>query len=637
MRYKYIIYSIIFIGLPLNSCGDFLDKIPDDQKTMEMVWENQKEVEKYLYSVYSKLPDERSFWNLCPWIGASDELNVTWERYLTASINVGSWNPSNIHYDPWSDYYQAIRASFVFENNVDKCIELSSILKTQYKAEVKFLRGFYYWKLLQQYGPFVLIDKESDINDDWNKYPRTPYDTCVEYICTMMDEAEAELPWTWKTNSIWLGKPDKMACKAVKSEVLLMAASPQWNGNTEYDPFKNQDDTPLVNTTYDENKWRKAAKAAKDVIDAAENNPSLNVRLYKNHEANTHEAFNPFKSVRDVHLARWNCEVLWATTKGSARDLDKHATPRPGGFNGLGVTQRQVDAFYMINGRTIEDPASGYEETGFATEAHRHWIKEEVTEIQSGDSWGHRKGEWNMYANREARFYAGVLYNGRPIPQVATYDRNNYSSNANKDGWGRVELYAYGTSGFQASDHSTTGYLMLKHVDFKSNPYREQYGEWHQHTYIRLAQIYLNYIEALNEFDSQHADIKRYWDKIRERAGLPGIFDTYSIRGDKQKQLEYIIRERQVELCFESDRYFTTRRRWIAHLTDTDRLEDRRMFGDGGAMYGMNISVGDSFNSTDFYQRTKFETRVFTKKMYLFPISQFEMDRGRALVQNPWW
>ncbi|MFT3902402.1 MAG: RagB/SusD family nutrient uptake outer membrane protein [Niabella sp.] len=622
----------------LTACSRFLDKMPDDQKTMDMVWKRQKETEAYLYNIYSQLPNEDNKWEGIPWIGGADETDMVWERYLTASMNVGSWSPTNMLYDPWGNYYKAIRSSFVFENNVDKCYELTDALKKQYKAEVKFLRGYYYWLLLRQYGPVILITQESKLDDDWNNYPRTPYDQCVSYIVQMMDEAEPDLPLTWKTNQQWLGKPDKIACKAVKSQVLLMAASPQWNGNADYASFKNQDGTALANTTYDENKWRLAAAAAKDVIDAAETAPvSQKIALYRNDE-NGDAIFNPYKSVRDLHLVKWNSEVLWGSAKTTTDDLERHMTPRPGGWNGIGPTQRIVDAFYMANGKTIDDPTSDYQESGFATVAHPSWTNNVVDEVQAGNSWGHRIGDWNMYANREARFYAGILYNGRPLPQVANSDRDVYSTLKNKNGWGRVELYASGVSGAGGADHSTTGYLMLKFTNPKSNPYRNQFSAWRQHTYIRLAEVYLNYIEALNEYAPNNADIKKYWDLIRSRAGLPSIFDTYpNIKGNKQLQMDYIIRERQVELCFEGDRYFTTRRRLLSDKIDASRPAERRMYGDNGPMYGMNVSAGSGFESTDFYQRTPFETRVFTKKMYLFPISQYEMDRNKAMVQNPGW
>lgn len=640
MKAKYVIFNYFLVSclLMFASCSDFLDKMPDDQKTMEMVWKSQKETEAYLYNVYARLPNDAGIWEAVPWIGASDEADMVWERYMTASINMGNWGPTNVYYDPWNGYYQAIRASFTFENNVDKCYELTETLKKQYKAEVKFLRGYYYWLLLKQYGPFVLIKKETSFDDDWNKYSRTPYDECVQYICQMMDEAQVDLPLNWVKNQKWLGKPDQMACKAVKSQVLLMAASPQWNGNSDYATFKNLDGTPLTNTIYSIDKWKQAAVAAKAVIDAAESAPKgQEIKLYKNNE-NGDAVFNPFKSVRDLHLVKWNCEVLWATTNADIDGLEKHATPRPGGWNGLGPTQRMVDAFYTVNGKTIDDPTSGYQESGFANVAHPNWVNDNIDEIQQGDSWGNRAGEWSMYANREARFYASILYNGRPLPQVSKDDRNIYSSSKNKNGWGRVELYAGGVSGAGGADHSTTGYLLLKFVNYNSNPYRNQFSAWRQKTYIRLAEIYLNYIEALNEYDPNNTDIKKYWDLIRERAGLPSIFDTYpTIKGNRDKQLEYIIRERQIELCFEGDRYFTTRRRLLSDKTDTSRPVERRMYGDSGPMYGLNVNVGDDFNSTNFYNRTPFETRVFTKKMYLFPISQAEMDRNKSMVQNPGW
>ena len=61
------------------------------------------------------------------------------------------------------------------------------------------------------------------------------------------------------------------------------------------------------------------------------------------------------------------------------------------------------------------------------------------------------------------------------------------------------------------------------------------------------------------------------------------------------------------------------------------------MYGENGTLYGLNVLEGNSFTSADYYTRTPFETRVFEKKMYLFPITQFEMDRNKAMVQNPGW
>ncbi len=652
MKTKLLYIGIfLFTTFVISSC-EYLDKEPDDMKTDAMIWASRVETEKYLYNVYSQIP-AANLHQGDPWLGCSDEIDLTWNVYPTYNINLGNWNPSTNFYFKWPYFYRAIRSSFTFENNVDKCPELSDDLKTQYKAEVKFLRGFYYWYIIRQYGPAVLIDHVIQVDEDWNSYARAPLDDCVDYICQMMDEAETGLPLSWDDNEIWLGKPTKIACRAIKSEALLLAASPQWNGNIEYSSFKNADGTQLANTTYDENKWKKSAAASLSIIDIA---GSAGVALYKNNENGDGTDFNPYKSVRDVLLKNWNCEVLFGRAAFDQNAWQVHATPAPGNLGGVAPTQRVVDAFYMKNGRTIEDPLSDYVEEGFSTEAGEFWNPNNrnttydrtkmIADIRNGDAWGHWKGDWNMYANREPRFYASILYNKRIIPQVSDdIGKRNYYSTPGKqeNGYGRVELYYGGTSRSSGSFtfFPRTGYLALKNVDPQSNMRDRIYADVRCEVLIRYAKILLNYIESLNEYDPNNADIALYWNMIRERAGIPGIFEVYpEIKGDKEKQREYILRERQVELCFETDRYFTTRRRWLAGTVDNGDNTDQK-FGDGGRMWGMDINAGskysNSFDYTGFYKRTAFETRVFEKKMYLFPIPQSEIDKGKSLVQNPWW
>jgi hypothetical protein len=455
----------------------------------------------------------------------------------------------------------------------------------------------------------------------------------------MMDEARESLPWAWEgENEKWLGKPTRFSCLAVKSETLLMAASPQWTGNKEYSYFVNHDGSPLVDTNYKQQKWEAAAAAALDVIRAAEENPQYNVRLYRNDEQNNGSVFNPYISVRDAQLAPWNCETLWVRTFDCYLDWEHSVTPLPEGLGQTAPTQRMVDAFLMIDGKTIEDSPL-YSETGFATIPHPNWPADDIDKMETGEIWGHRAGEHNMFANREARFYAAILYNGRPVPQAHDGNRNKFSSPANADGWGRAELYRRGEGVssppiFGGELGSITGYHVLKNVRpgsmLNDNTRRP-------HIFIRLATIYLNYIEALNEYDPGHPDIEKYWNLVRSRAGVPDIFDSYpSIAGKRDKQLELILRERQVELCFENDRYFTTRRRWIAHLTDT-REESRRMFGDGSPKYGLDVRYGMGLTDNTFYERTRVERPTFEKQQYIHPIPQVEINKSSRLVQNPWW
>jgi hypothetical protein len=89
-----------------------------------------------------------------------------------------------------------------------------------------------------------------------------------------------------------------------------------------------------------------------------------------------------------------------------------------------------------------------------------------------------------------------------------------------------------------------------------------------------------------------------------------------------------IIRERQLELCFEGDRYYTLVRRLM--MGDAKHLK----------IYRMNVSASDNgqgFGFADFYKRDQFQTRVWQDKMYLFPIYQNDIETSKGLVQNPGW
>ena len=652
---KNIIYVwMLFLSAIVVGC-DFLDKMPDDIKTDEMVWRSRRETEAYLYNVYAhmQVPDLKQS---VLWVAFSDECDLTWNVYQPYNITRGNWNPSTTFQNRWPENYRAIRASFIFENNVDKCPELSNDLKEQYKAEVKFLRGYYYWETLKQYGPAVLITELLPTGYDFNNMPRASFDECVEYIIQMVDEAYPVLPLNRKNDETWLGKPDKKACLALKAELLLLAASEQWNGNPFYKDFKNKDGKPLATTVYDQSRWRRAAEANHELITLAETNPQAGIRLYTNLERGDTE-FCPYKSVRYITLDPWNCEILFGRMRFDHNGWEVHCSPGTYNLGGVGPTQRLVDAFYMKNGRDIRDPLSGYVEDGFAATPHENWNPkkldpdedriEMIRDIRSGDAWGHWEGDWNMYANREPRFYAAILYNRRIVPQFAedVAQRDYFSSPGQKNGYARVELYNGGFSGFGGAStfYPQTGYLALKSCDPGSDMtqgrriYANANRQW---TYVRYATILLNYIEALNEYDPGNADIKKYWDMIRERAGLPGIFETCpEIKGNREQQREYILRERQVELCFETDRYFTTRRRWLAHTPDDG--SPYRKWGEGGRVWGMDIHAGNTaannFSTTAFYRRASSITRVFSEKNCLFPILQTEIDKNELMVQNPGW
>ena len=673
---KYLI--LITSALLLAGC-DYLDKMPDDMKTEEMVWTNRNEVLAYLTNIYAALPETSNVTadNNGLWLGLSDECDLPWNPFI--QLNEGSWDTTTPTNNVWATYYKAIRASFKFENNVGRCTELASDLRDRYTGEAIFLRGYYYFMLIRQYGPVVLLKEETPSSADFGNMQRTPFDECIDYVVECMDRAYELLPYSYQSDKVNLGRATKVACEAVKTQALLLAASPQWNGNSDYySLLRDKDGNPLVAGAYDESKWKRAADAAKAVIDLSEKHhaeTSLGLYYGDKNDVNSPD-YNPYKAYYNIQMTGWNDEVIFGTVaiaKSAWNDYPTrfhwmiHTLPSNGKYKyngGTAPTLRLVDAFYMENGRGIEDPISGYVEEGFATSNGKHYNpvtdgqpkfdesteagrKGLIDDLKKYESWGHSKGDWNMFVNREPRFYASINYNHRVqifYPSDKEWMDSFNNREDQQDGWGRVELY-YG--GMSNNDNLTyyphSGFLTHKGLvpgDFSNQRFSDNFVT----IYIRYAEMLLDYIEALNEYDPSNSDIKKYWDLIRQRAGLPSIFDTYpEIRGDKDAQRKYILRERQIELNFEGDRFYTCHRRLLCMdpSANTVTANEVGKFGDNGPVWGLSPRAGDaktnSFKTTEFYKRSIFETRVFKKQFYLFPIPYTEINRSPGLTQNPWW
>lgn len=587
---KWLTLSMVVVSLSCQQ--DFFDQVPDDRISMEDVFNRRLESERYLANVYNRIRELGNQWDSNPWLGVSDEADMTWPNYFVSQINLGAWDPNNNYAPFWQHYYQGIRSATYFMENIGSNAELIALgaegqrLINRYAAEARFLRAYFYFCILQQYGPLILVPDliPPDAPLETIQYPRNSYDDCVAYISAELDAAAEGLPEFYsdpteraRATSVW--------CMATKGRLMLYAASPLYNGNTDYASFVNKDGTPLINQSYSEDKWRVAADANKVIIDLGR------FQLYKEYDADG--SIDPFLSYQNVFLEHWNSEQIFVRMDWSHSSWEQHASPRIGnGYSGIGATQRQIDAYFMENGKAIDEEGSGYSEEGFA----------------ASDGTYHSANVFNMYANREPRFYVSIAYN-------ASYWINT------SEGQRQIGLHRTGNTGMQGSwDYSRTGYLVRKNIHPNSNPRINQYNR-RPYAHVRLAEIYLNYVEALNEYDPGNPDILRYLNEIRERAGIPALASGYS----QDEMRDRIRQERQVELAFESHRYFDTRRWKIALETD------------GGDFFGMNVEEGTSYTDPAFYRRTVFERRVFQQQHYLWPIPQSEMDRNTNLVQNPGW
>lgn len=596
---KLLIY-ILVLGA-FTSCKKYLDQVPDDRLTIDETFRTWNTASKFLANVYARIPDE--FGQRNPgdnenrglWTGGCDEADFVWGFVQSNDVNIGNWDAnSGFVRDYWTNFYKGIRAASVFIQNADKITDRSQQQKEQYKAEARALRAMYYFYLMRIYGPVVILGETPTAVDTNLQIPRNSIDECVSYIAAELTTAASVLPAKPATAQDY-GRITKGIALAFRANAMMYAASPLYNGNTELANLKNKDGKQLISQSFDVNKWKTAADAYKEFI--TQFVPGTYNLFKKN---NSSGAFDPYLSCRDVILTDWNEEVIFARTRGSLDARQYELTPYHSGApsgelkgsGGLGATQNMVDAFFMKNGRSITDPLSQYVSSGYA-------------DFQAPNT-THTSSTYNQWVNREPRFYVNITYDG------STWLNTDFGEIVTR-------LYNTGNSGRKTGggDYSPTGYIVRKAMGL---------GRWNVNDrtliLIRLAEIYLSYAECLNEATPNDPDILKYLNLIRERAGIPlyGSSELPAPAGQAAMR-DAIRRERRVELAFENNRFFDVRRWKIAEQTEN------------GPMYGLNINA----DMPEFLNVVSFETRVFNKRHYFFPLPSDDINNDKELVQNPGW
>lgn len=421
----------------------------------------------------------------------------------------GTVSPTNFpFFEFWSTPYTNIRRVNLLLEKLPT-IPVSAALKAQMKAEARFLRAWYYHWLLISFGGVPIVgDKVYDITDFIN-LPRNSFAECVTYLTTELDEVAAQLPKSSAYPEQEYGKITKGACLALKSRILLHAASPLFNGGAE---TQNADLAKIVsNPTYDVAHWQKAADAALAVMNSGD------YALYKDNTT------APGYGFYQVFLNRVNSEYIFFQNRPANRDMEGfyNMPTRGGGYNAM-PTQNLVDAFPMKNGKAITDPTSGYDPA-------------------------------NPYKNRDPRFDYSIVYN----------ESQYYLASANA----LRPVYTYegaASDGFTQAGQ-TTGYYSRKmcDVNISSNSSFNTNRGW---PLIRYAEILLNYAEAINETgrpDLAYAPLIA----LRDRAGITaGSDNLYGLKAGmtKEEMREIIRTERRVELAFEDHRWNDIRRWKIA-------------------------------------------------------------------------
>ncbi|SFA39427.1 Starch-binding associating with outer membrane [Pedobacter suwonensis] len=631
---------IMTVLFTVVSCKKYLDITPDNLGTLDYAFRNRNEAENYLYSCYAYLQRMNDVASN-PGFTTSSELiySNTLDNYqgfnptgfnllrgtqTAANPGLNAWDGSEGSYSLW----RSIRICNIMLENIDKPIDLGAAEKQRWIAETKFLKAYYHYVLFKMYGPIPLIKTNLAINSstDEVRIKRAPVDETVDYIVSLLDEAIPGLPAVISSQATELGRVTSVIALSVKADVLATAASPLFNGNSDYISFKDKDGLSLFPAAYDAQKWKKAADAAKAAITAAE---TQGVKLYTFQSPTTvGKLSDSLKRELDVQNAvteKWelNSEIIWASNPEF--NYQGFATPRltaksavnnfsnPSTFSAPISTQ---ELFYTVNGVPISEDKTwdyaGRNTVKTGDNASRYYIKQGYETIK-----GH-------FA-RETRFYADMAFDGSIW---FGNGRNNQDDPVNP----LYYVSARGSGLAAPSDNirlNITGYWPKKLVSYAS-----VYDDGFQPSsfrlpLIRLAGLYLLYAEALNEVNGPTAEVFTYIDKVRQRAGLQGIqsawtnFSKNPNKFNTKDGLRQIIhQERRIELCFEGQSGWDLRRWKELQAVLTAPIQ------------GWSINNAEAIN---YYRPTTQFIPVFGLKDYLWPIRSYDLVVNPNLVQNPYW
>lgn len=410
----------------------------------------------------------------------------------------------------WQEMYQTIYRCNVFLQNYQKS-PLSQAKKDRLAMEARFIRAFFYYHLLRQYGAVPLLYDEVLDPFSPTKLDRNTFEEVVDYIATELDECSKALPIEYDPADY--GRPTKSAALGVLSELYILAASPLYNGGN----IGSGANRLLVGyDDYKVDRWQRAVNAIERLM-----------ALNENELVQSDDPDRPGKGFYTATTTRVNKERIWFwITVGNAFPQNSLIPPSRGGKTGNKIYpyHELTEAFPMKNGKPITDPTSGYDPA-------------------------------DPYKDREPRFYNTIIYNGA--------------------GWVKVKngtpepVYTYrdaSNDGYGVSGGTPTGYFFRKccKENLRGN---ESDNEGQGLSFIRYSSILLFYAEALTELniDANRKKIEDQLFAIRDRAGIElGDDGRYGIPANmnKDQMIEFIINERRIELANEcGNRFWDLKRR----------------------------------------------------------------------------
>ncbi len=603
--------------MSLQSCTGFLDVDPELGLTEEDVFTTYKNFTAYFDWAFDYDQKKKNIYLAYPmWLDCNDrrftfysttDAADTGRRIRAQSeikiCNLGQETCGDFAFN--SSYAPIAKGMFAIIRIANRTIENIGKLKNatpEQKADLLgqayFVRAYAHFSLCRFYGGMPYISSSS--YDDWD-LPRLSAHETYTLAAEDFDRAYEQLVIAGKVRrdplpgvsghltGSDLSRPNGCAAKAMKARALLYAASPLNNKNGKAD-------------------WEAAAKAAGEALEIA-----LKYQY----------AMLSFEQYTDNFYGKtMTNETIWGWSKNISSSGSVMSAilsyPQSGYSNASGIspTQNFVDKYETKWG----DPMN--------TEADR----------EAAIALGHYNPQ-DPYVNMDPRFDKTIVHDGSVTPYANVI--NIYYDSAKKS-WPKTSISGnsvafglnWGKDGTKGG--TSTGYYCRKQ-------WRGSYGKTDSPAYykldplVRLAELYLNYAEAVNEAYGPTSTSGNYnltavdaINTVRSRVNMPDIKSELTAGQDVFR--DRIRNERCVELAFEGEHYYYDIRRW---KTAPEAM--------GQTLYGMYISTctkdADHPNGKNYERRAIPANRqcVWKDVMYWWPFPDSEANKMINFVNNEKW
>lgn len=598
---KYLLLTPLVIAT-LVACDETFEEKPNNEWDSKYIWSVSDIAQGVLNNAYSAIPNRPDNYDGNFLDAATDNALTSQYGSSVYKLASGNYSVTNNPLENWDLCYQQLQYINCFLENglTDKTLydkidkDKDAAYKKRLRGEAYFLRAFWGFELLKQYGgktadgialgyPLAIhfITEKEAANPQ--SFQRNTYEECAEQIMNDCDEAIANLPAAYSGSDPVLGvtevrRATSLAAEALKSRVALYASSPAYRSDDCTQIIK-MGEFRIVDTESYRKNWERAAGIANDILVTSD--------------------FGDYYALQSTDLADAEnttpSEFLFSAYYNS-RDMEvRHFAPYFFGKANTVPSQNLVDAFPMKQ--------SGYP-------------------VANADHSGYDNN--NPYEGRDNRFYLNIYYHG------AKYGNG-----------GALVDVVYGGKDSQSYDPqaSRSGYYLAKFLSRKIgmdpiSPSRAQ----HYYPILRKAEVFLNFAEAANEAYGPKVR-GTYIDKdgntvtckssaydiikiIRRKSG--GIKDTRyldEMAASKESFRQLIQNERRLELAFENHRFYDMRR-WLLPLNEGVRGVEVTRNGD--VLHFNTTKEVESRNLNDI-------------RCYYAPLPYKECVKNPNLINNLGW